>query len=87
MPAHERVVGGVRCGEVLSLLSDYLDDSLSYATRLQIEEHLLGCDWCEKFGGEFGRTVELLRKSVIRDEPLPDDVNARLRAVLDSRRN
>ena len=87
MPAHEHVVVGMSCGEVLSLLSDYLDDSLSYATRLQIEEHLLGCDWCEKFGGEFGRTVELLRRTVIRDEPLPGDVSARLRAVLDSRKN
>lgn len=86
MPAHERVVGGVSCGKVLSLLSDYLDDSLSHETRLQIEEHLLGCDWCEKFGGEFSRTVELLRTSVAAHE-LPDEVRERLRAVMDSRRN
>ena len=87
MPAHDRVVGGMSCGEVLSLLSDYLDDSLSYSTRLQIEEHLLGCDWCEKFGGEFSRTVELLRRSVSADEPLPEEVSERLRAVLHTRRN
>ncbi len=86
MPGRERIVGGLGCGDVLELLSDYIDQNVDSATRARIEEHLRGCDWCERFGGRFSEVVETLRKQLGAPEPLPRDVAKRLRERL-RRRN
>jgi len=57
----EREVAGMKCGEVLSGLSAYLDDELTPERRTQVEAHLGGCDTCERFGGEMGRVVAAVR--------------------------
>jgi hypothetical protein len=49
-----RVVAGIRCIEVLELLSDYLDGDVSQESKERIEAHLRGCDQCERFGGRRG---------------------------------
>jgi hypothetical protein len=49
--AHDREVAGLRCTQVLAHLSDYLDGELDPQTRAQVEAHVQGCDWCERFGG------------------------------------
>ena len=74
----ERVVGGLRCGEVLERLSDFVDGDIDSATRARIEEHLRGCDWCERFGNRFTGIVGALRREL---RVMPDDggVAARLR--------
>ena len=85
MPAHERVVAGLSCGEVLAVLSDYIDGTLDAETRSRIDGHLRGCDWCERFGGSFTEIVVTLRKQLRDPEPLPPDMAARLRARLRDR--
>ena len=75
--AKERTVAGLRCGQVLEHLSDYLDGDLDDATRTQIEAHLRGCDWCERFGAEFAGTIVALRKELVPVSP-PQDVTVRL---------
>ncbi|MCA9565980.1 MAG: zf-HC2 domain-containing protein, partial [Myxococcales bacterium] len=50
----QQTIGGLTCGEVLELLPDFLEGSISTEQRASIEEHLAGCDWCERFGGEYG---------------------------------
>lgn len=75
----ERLVGGVRCGEVLADLSDYLDGTLSAARRGELESHLRGCDVCERFGGEFGADIAALRARLGAPEPLDAHLKARLR--------
>ena len=77
----ERTVGGLRCGEVLAALSDFLDGSVNAATRSQIEEHLRGCDWCERFGNRFGHVVAALRRE-LHDTPIDVGVTDRLREAL-----
>ncbi len=82
MPARERLVAGLRCSDVLAVLSDYIDGVLDPPTTTRVDEHLRGCDWCEKFGGRFAGIVETLRLHLGEPEPLPADIAARLRERL-----
>lgn len=61
MAEQERIEGGLRCGEVLARLSDYVDGELEPEVRGQIDRHLERCTVCERFGGRFKRTVAALR--------------------------
>ena len=77
MPDRDRRVAGVRCREVLADLSAYLDGELLPERRRHIEEHLKGCDWCERFGGEFSAVVTAFREAL--RQPAPPDPNVRRR--------
>jgi len=57
----DRLVAGIRCRDVLADLSEYLDGELSPTRVAQIEQHLEGCDHCERFGGEFASVVTALK--------------------------
>lgn len=74
----ERKVGGLWCGDVLGRLSDYLDDELPQADRSAVDEHLRGCDWCRRFGGEVAATIDGLRGALPAEAPAADDQLARL---------
>lgn len=73
-----RVVAGIRCIEVLELLSDYLDGEVSQVDRDRIEAHLRGCDLCERFGGQMSSIVKSLRVTLRDPEPLDHGVAERL---------
>ncbi len=79
----EKVVGGLSCGEVLAVLSDYLDGDLAPRARDQVEEHLRGCEGCARFGGEFQATVRALREHLSAATPMPGGFRERLRRALD----
>lgn len=83
MPNPDRVVAGLSCRAVLTDLSAYVDGELAPSHVAQIEEHLRGCDWCERFGGEFSEIVRALRRSLHEAGPVDASVVARLRARLD----
>ncbi len=76
----DREVAGIRCREVLEQLSSYLDGELTGEAVRRIEDHLMGCDHCERFGGRFGEAVAALRREMSRAAPLEADVARRLRA-------
>ena len=80
--AHDRMVAGLRCSEVLADLSEYVDRQLPRNRVEQIEAHLRGCDWCEQFGGQFSDTIASLRASLAATQPVPDPIRARLRLRL-----
>ena len=86
MKAHDRSVAGIRCGEVLDDLSDYLDGELPAARRERIEAHLRGCDWCERFGGDFAGAIRVLRDHLAEPSEPPADVHARLMDRLEETR-
>ncbi len=62
--AEDREIAGIRCMQVLEKLDDYVDGALDATTQDQIERHLEGCDWCTKFGGEYGALVTTLRSGL-----------------------
>lgn len=65
----ERIIGGLRCSDVLARLSDYVDSELPRAEVERIDEHLRGCDLCERFGGEFTEAIKALKERLARDVP------------------
>ena len=86
----DHTVAGLRCRDVLSLLADYVDGELTTGARGQVEEHLRGCDTCEKFGGEYAELVASLRRRLpVGDAPseegdrLTDRLKARMARVWD----
>ena len=72
----DRMVGGLRCRDVLELLPDFVDGELSDVVLARLTAHLSGCDTCEKFGGEYGELVALLRAGHSR---VPSDSGVRAR--------
>ena len=81
MPDLDRIVGGLRCRDVLSLLADFVDGDLDSSVQQQVTAHLHGCDTCEKFGGEYEVLVRALRAGV-DGSPVDPGVKARLAARL-----
>lgn len=75
----DREVAGIRCREVLERLSSYLDGELSDEEKRRIDGHLLGCDHCVSFGGQFGEAMAALRSELQRAADLNEDVARRLR--------
>lgn len=54
-------IGGLRCGEVLARLSDFLDGTLSEDEHAKVSAHVRACNNCERFGGAFAVAVRALR--------------------------
>jgi predicted anti-sigma-YlaC factor YlaD len=78
----DREVAGIRCREVLELLSSYLDGDVTESEKRRIDAHLLECDHCVRFGGDFGEAMEALRRELRRAPALDDNVARRLRERL-----
>ncbi len=77
MPDLNRVIAGLRCRDLLSLLTDYVDGELGAKQVGRVDAHLRGCVHCEKFGGEYGALVGEL-KSRHTVPTVNPDVRARL---------
>jgi anti-sigma factor RsiW len=80
--AHDREVSGIRCTQVLAVLPDVLDGSLPADVLGTVRDHLRGCDWCERFGGEYAAAVAALRRELGASPPMPEPVRSRLRERL-----
>ena len=78
----EREVAGLKCSEVMEQLSAYLEGDLPPGRVAQIESHVAGCQACAAFGDGFARLIDGVRARLGTPEPLPVDVEARLRATL-----
>lgn len=76
----ERIVAGLHCGEVLVDLTEHLDGRLGGEQTRRIEEHLAGCERCQRFADEIAATVLALRE--LREGPLSPAVEERLLAGL-----
>jgi anti-sigma factor RsiW len=77
----QKVIAGLSCGDVLARLSDYVDGELAAEERARVEEHLRGCDGCQRFGGAFRGVVEGLRQHLAGGR-LPDGFRERLGKAL-----
>ena len=76
MPDLDRVVGGLRCRDVLALLADFVEEELEPESLARVKAHVSGCDTCERFGGEYEALVADLRAG--RRPPSDPSVRTRL---------
>jgi len=63
-PDMDREVAGLACREVLALLPDFVDGSLSEAATDHVLQHVQVCDHCERFGGAYGHLVAAVRSAL-----------------------
>ena len=82
-PDPQRVIAGISCEGVLSLLGGYVDGTLPAEVVESVEAHLAGCDYCERFGGGYSEMVKTLRDRLARPAALPNEVSERLRAKIE----
>jgi anti-sigma factor RsiW len=51
------------CQELVALLTEYLDGTLSAHDRARLDAHLEVCDDCRQYLDQFQATIQLLRAS------------------------
>lgn len=78
----DRNVAGLTCSDVMADLSLYLDHDLSAGRALQIEAHVSECQQCASFGAAFAGLISQVRERLREPDPVPADVESRLRARL-----
>ena len=64
------------CREILSKLSDYIDNELDSENANRIEKHFANCAPCRMVFNTLRKTVEIFRKPA--DYELPEDVSSGL---------
>ena len=57
------------CRELVELVSDYLDGSLSRRDRARFEAHIADCPHCTEYLAQFEQTIALT--GVLREEDVP----------------
>ena len=55
------------CAELVELVTDYLEDSLSLAERVRFEEHLTICDGCFNYVDQMRTTIALTGRLRVDD--------------------
>lgn len=74
----EREVGGMKCSEVLAMLSAYVEGELSLEGVMAVQEHVKHCEACMHFGGRYSKVVNCMRQKLAAAEPLDADIASRL---------
>ncbi|MDP9847587.1 anti-sigma factor family protein [Streptosporangium lutulentum] len=59
------------CEELVDLVTAFLENDLDESTRSRFEEHLVGCEGCERYLDQFRTTVDGL--GTLRSGTLPGD--------------
>jgi predicted anti-sigma-YlaC factor YlaD len=69
----------ITCQEVVELVTDYLEGTLSPEQAERFEEHLDLCKGCDSYVDQMRTTVETVGK--VREEDLPPETRDRLLAA------
>ena len=72
----------MNCRQVVELMTDYLEGTLSAADRARFEEHIAGCDGCRAYLAQMRATRRIIGR--LADEPIPEPVE---RELLEAFRN
>jgi anti-sigma factor RsiW len=67
---------GLRCKELVELVTDYFEGSLSTAERLRFESHIDACAGCTNYLDQLRETITVVGK--IEQEDLSDDMKSEL---------
>jgi anti-sigma factor RsiW len=64
------------CRELVELVTDYLDGSLSRRDRVRFEEHIAACGNCTQYVEQFRETIRLT--GTLRESDVPPEAEAAL---------
>ena len=64
------------CHEVVELITDYLEDTLSPGDRRRVEEHLAGCHGCSAYLEQMRETISLT--GTLTEEQITEDQKRKL---------
>jgi hypothetical protein len=70
----------VTCSEFLAQLDDLIDNDVTAALRVDLEEHLRDCDHCLVTLNTTRKTIEIYRSHEIY--PLPNELRDRLQKAI-----
>jgi len=69
----------MNCREVVELMTEYLEGTLSPADRARFEEHIAGCDGCTAYLAQLRTTRRAL--GALAEEPVPEALKEELLKV------
>jgi len=72
----------MNCRQVVELMTEYIEGTLSIDERTRFEEHIAGCDGCRAYLAQMRTARQLARRRA--DEPIPPTLE---RELLDAFRN
>lgn len=82
----QRLVTELRdCKDVIAHLGDFVDNELALAQRMAVEAHLDSCADCAAFFASYNHVVQSAAELREPEQPLPVDVQNRLRKALNER--
>jgi anti-sigma factor RsiW len=73
----------IACRELVTLVTDYLEDRLSPADRASFDAHIAGCANCTAYLAQVRETIRLTGQ--LREEEIPLEVRDALLAALRDR--
>lgn len=74
----ERLVGGLRCSEVLAFLDAFADGTLDGDNSARVAGHVAECTVCERFGRHYADLVERFRATCAEPDPIEGGATDRL---------
>lgn len=69
-------VPDITCREVVEIVTDYIEGTLSASDRTRVEEHLAICDGCTSYLHQMRETIRLT--GMLSEEQIPDEQKRRL---------
>lgn len=72
----------MNCEELLAVLQDFVGGELVIEQRRTVEVHITGCERCDILVHSYTHTIRVARV-LPKCGPLPAEVEARLRAVIE----
>jgi 5S rRNA maturation endonuclease (ribonuclease M5) len=70
----------VTCSEFLAQLDDLIDDKVGAPLRVELEEHLRGCEHCVITLNTTRKTIEIYRTHELYE--LPNELRERLQSAI-----
>ena len=67
------------CKEVVEIVTDYLEGTMSDQDRLRFEEHVAGCEGCSRYLHQMRETIRLT--GTLTEEQVPEPQKEALRSA------
>lgn len=71
-----RAPSQMTCRELVGIVTEYLEGTLSLEDRTRLESHLVFCDWCVDYLDQMRNTIRITGS--LREEDVPADMEAEL---------